>query len=306
MWPFSSGPHGLWLVLYIVTWALHAVFVSYVATGAVYALVRKDDVAERARDLMPFMLGAGITAGVAPLLFIQLLYQERFYTANLLLGPRWGAVVPALVIGFYALYIAKAKAGRLRTAALATAAAAFLFVAWSWTELNQVMRDEPAWRAMYAAGDRFYDQTSVLPRLALWLGAMPILFATLSLWLAGPSRRLALIALAGHVVAGAAALAIGHAPVAHGWLYILLAAVAIEVAAWLWLLRSPSRVTMTVITAATTAALLAGAVVREAPRLAVLQPARDAALEASGFAVFAATAVFGVLAIAFVVKQIRT
>jgi hypothetical protein len=305
MWPFS-GAHAGWLVLYIVTWALHAVFVSYVAVGAVYALVRKDDVAERARDIMPFMLGAGITAGVAPLLFIQLLYQERFYTANLLLGPRWGAVVPALIIGFYALYLAKAKTGRLRTIALATAAVAFLFVAWSWTELHQVMLDDPAWRAMYAAGDRLYDQAGVLPRLALWIGAMPILFATISLWLVGPSRKLAIIALASHVIAGAAAFAIGHAPVAHGWLYVLFGAVAIEVVGWLLLVRSSSRMAMMLVTGATSAALLAGAVVREAPRLAVLQPARDAALEASGFPVFATTLVFGVLAIAFVVKQIRS
>jgi hypothetical protein len=85
----------------------------------------------------------------------------------------------------------------------------------------------------------------------------------------------------------------------------LLGAAAIEVGAWIWLLRSPSTTPATLVTAATSAALLAGAVVREAPRLALLEPARAAALEASGFAVFAATLVFGVLAIAFVVKTIK-
>jgi hypothetical protein len=60
------------------------------------------------KNLLPFMLGLGITAGVAPLLFLQLLYQHRFYSANLILGPRWGAVVPALITGFYALYLVKA------------------------------------------------------------------------------------------------------------------------------------------------------------------------------------------------------
>ena len=316
MWPFSSGQHGLWLVLYLVTWALHAVFVGYVLVGSAYALVQTlrkvdDPIAERARDLLPFMLGCGITAGVAPLLFIQLLYQERFYTANLLLGPRWGAVVPALIAGFYALYLAKATAKRwLRLLALATSVGAFLFVAWSWTELHLVMRDQPAWIAMYGAGDRLYDQTDVIPRLLLWLGAMPILFATFSLWLATPTRGLAVIAIVGHAIAGAAVClmvvngtAIDHA---RGWLYLLLVAVAIELVGWLWLARRPSNTAAMLVTAATTAALLAGAVVREAPRLVLLEPARPAAREASGFPVFAITAVFGVLAIAFIWRTIRT
>jgi hypothetical protein len=319
MWPFSSGPHGLWLVLYLVTWALHAVLVGSVLVGSAYALVhavrRTDDaLAARMRDLLPFLLGAGITAGVAPLLFLQLLYQERFYTANLLLGPRWGAVVPALIAGFYALYVAKAAATlRWRRLALAVAVGSFVFVAWSWTELHLVMRDQAAWQAMYGAGDRLYGQGDVIPRLLLWLGAMPILFAALALWLAPETsrRRLAAIALAGHAVAGAAVAWIvtrGGAVdgAAHGWLYVLAGAVAIEVAGWLWLLRAPASAAALVVTAATTAALLAGAVVREAPRLSQLEPARPAALEAQGLGVFAATAVFGALAIAFVVRTIRS
>ena len=316
MWPFTTEQHGLWLALYLVTWAMHAVFVGYVLVGSAYALVQAvrtadDPIAERARDLLPFMLGCGITAGVAPLLFLQLLYQERFYTANLLLGPRWGAVVPALIAGFYALYLAKATASpRWRKAALATSVAAFLFVAWSWTELHLVMRDDAAWTAMYGAGERMYGQGDVLPRFLLWLGAMPILFATVSLWLVAPSRRLAAIAIGGHVVCGAAVIIMvtrgATVATAHGWLYLLLAAVAIEFVAWLALARLPSSLAATVVTGATTAALLAGAVVRGAPRLALLEPARPAAQEAGGFPVFAVTAVIGVAAIAVIWKTIRT
>ena len=302
MWPFSADTHGLWLALYIATWCLHAVFVSYVLVGSAYALFVKDAVADRARDLLPFMLGAGITAGVAPLLFLQLLYQERFYTANLLLGPRWGAVVPALIVGFYALYLAKAR-DRFRRIALAVATGAFLFVAWSWTELHLVMRDQPAWKAMYEAGDRFYGQADVLPRLLLWLGAMAILFATLSLWLTTERARLAAVALGGHVVV-AIAVAIVHTNVtAHGWLYVLAGAAALEVGGWVWFWRTGKGASL--ITAATTTALVAGAIVREAPRLVLLEPARAAAREASGFPVFAATLVFGGLAIAFIARVIR-
>src|SRR6185295_3004757 len=108
MWPFSADQQGLWLALYVLTLALHAVFVGYVLIGSAYATVQAirkadDPLAAQVRDYLPFMLGCGITAGVAPLLFLQLLYQRHFYSTNLVMGPRWGAVVPALIAGFYAL-----------------------------------------------------------------------------------------------------------------------------------------------------------------------------------------------------------
>ena len=315
MWPFT-GSHAVWLALYVVTFALHAVFVSYVLVGAAYALVQAvrrvdDPIADRVRDRLPFMLGCGITAGVAPLLFLQVLYQRRFYSANLVLGPRWGAVVPVLIVGFYALYVAKASAN-WRRLALAIGTACFVFVAWSWTEIHLLMQDESAWRTMYAAGDRLYGDGGVAPRLLLWLGAMSTLFATVALWWAsgGERKRLAAIALSGRLIAGIAGwLLIARGAsidgTAHGWLYLLVAALVVEAVGWAWLWRVPDGAGVVIATGAGTAALVAAAVVREAPRLAVLEPPRSAALEAGGFPVFVATVVFGVAAIAWIVHTIR-
>lgn len=317
MWPFTSGVPSLWLVLYLLTFALHVVLISYVVAGTAYTLVqalrgRQDPIAERARDLLPFMLGLGITAGVAPLLFLQLLYQRQFYTANLLLGPRWGAVVPALIVGFYALYLAKATLVlRTRRIALAVALVCFTFVAWSWTEINQLMQAEPAWRAMYAAGDRLHADAGIPPRLLLWLGAMAAAFATVaSWWTSGAERRgLAVIALAGRAVSGLGVglLALAGALIqdaAHGWLYVFLAALVVEALAWVWTWRAPDGPGLTVVTAAGTAALLAGTVVREAPRLAMIEPPRLAAVEASGAPVFGLTALLGVAVITWIVRNV--
>ena len=52
--------------------------------------------------------------------------------------------------------------------------------------------------------------------------------------------------------------------------------------------------------------MLAGAVVREAPRLALIETPRPAAIEASGLPTFVATAVFGVIAITWVIQMMRT
>ncbi|MDX2090408.1 MAG: hypothetical protein SFX73_21300 [Kofleriaceae bacterium] len=318
MWPLVGGRDALWLGLYLLTFALHAVLISFVVAGTGYALVQAvrgkedDPTAARARDLLPFMLGLGITAGVAPLLFLQLLYQQRFYTANLLLGPRWGAVVPALIVGFYALYVAKASVQvRWRRVALGLGLACFVFVAWSWTEIDQLMNDDPAWTRMYAEGDRIYGGAGVAPRLLLWLGAMTTVFATLSAWWAQPDerRRLAVLAIAGRIVSGGAiSLLVAHGGDlgdTHGWLYVLLAAVVVEFVGWLWMWRAPASNALVVITAAGTAVMIAGVVVREAKRLAAVAPLRVAAVEAAGFPVFAITAVIGVVIIAWVVRASR-
>jgi len=318
MWPFDGsigGPvESLWLALYVASFALHAVLVGCVAAGAGYALVAAvrrsaDPIAARTRDWLPFLLGAGITAGVGPLLFLQLLYQRRFYTANLLMGPRWGAVVPALIVGFYALYLAKASEPRRRLA-LGVATACFAFVGWSWTELHQVMLDDAGWRAMYAAGARFHGDAAILPRLAIWSGAMVALFAAVSAWPAAAAerRRLAGLALAGLIACGAAAaaaIALGGFDPAHGWTYLLIAAAVTAVLAWAWTARRPDGRGLTVATAATAAALIAGSVVREAPRLALIERDRATAVGAGGLPVFVVTLAIGAAAIAWVVRTAR-
>ena len=92
----------------------------------------------------------------------------------------------------------------------------------------------------------------------------------------------------------------------HGWLYILCAALAVELAGWVWMWRAPASSALVLITAAGSAVMLAGVVVREAPRLAVVDPVRTAALEAAGLPVFAITALFGAAVIAWIVRVTRS
>lgn len=317
MWPFDRADATTgWLALYVATFALHAVFASYVVGGTLLAVVarlrnRDDDLADTVRDRLPFMLGLAITAGVAPLLFVQLLYQHHFYTANLIAGPRFGAVIPALIVGFYALYVGKAST-RHRTLALIVAALCFLFIAWSWTELHLLSRDEAAWAELYAAGQRFYGSTPVAIRLVMWLGWMATVFAAVALWSASAAdrRRLAAIALAGRAVAGGAAMwftargvALEHG--ARGWLYLMVAALAVELAGWIATLRQPVGRGPLLAAGGAAVALVAGVVLREAPRLVMLEPPRASAAAAGGAWVFTVTLTFGVAVIAWVVRTVR-
>lgn len=56
-----------------------------------------------------------ITLGVPPLLFVQILYGQYFYSSSISIGFPWLAVVGYLLVGFYAMYLAQ----------------------WSWTRQNR-------------------------------------------------------------------------------------------------------------------------------------------------------------------------
>jgi hypothetical protein len=304
IWPFDVDRGGV-LALYVATLALHAVFAGYVVAGTAYALIRKDAIAHDVRTRLPFMLGCGITAGVAPLLFVQLLHQHRFYTANLLLGPRWLAIVPALIAGFYGLYLAKASE-RWHRLALGGALACFAFVAWSWSELHELMVADPIWAAFYAAGERFYSDAQLAPRLVVLAGAMATLFAAVAAWFADDRRVLAVIAIAGRVVSIAGAYWLWRAGFtiegpARGWLWLLGAASAIDVAAWLVVAVRRLDWALTIATGAGAAALIAAVIVREAPRIALIEPAHG---PSGGGLAFAIAVVAGGGAITWVIRAV--
>jgi hypothetical protein len=141
---------------------------------------------------------------------------------------------------------------------------------------------------------------------------MTTLFAAVAAWTAPADhrKRLAVIGLAGHVVAGLGLAWVmsraGGGVATHGWVYLLVGAIGVELVGWVAMLRAPHGVGLLLVTGGGTAALFSGAVVREAPRLGILEPVRAAAAEASGFPLYLATFLFGVAAIAWIVKTIRT
>lgn len=192
LFPFEfPAATAFYLSLYLATLVLHVVFMNYVLAGSAYlawfalrtanggAKTTFAPLADPLRDWLPFMLSAAITAGVAPLLFVQILYQQSFYSANLLLFHRWMAIVPVLIVGFYLLYLLKSRmigAASLpwRIAVGTGAFACFAFTAWSWTENHLLSLNETVWPAHYASGRLFYSSAELPPRLALWFcGAFP-------------------------------------------------------------------------------------------------------------------------------------
>lgn len=197
--PFATTAY---LVLYVLTLAAHWVFAAYVVIGAVYlalSSIRRTDesadpLATVLRDWLPFFVSTAITLGVAPLLFVQILHQKSFYTANLLLSHRWMAMLPVLIVGFYLLYVVKRRNdGRIfliDRVARWVAVLAFLFTAYSWTENHLLSTREASWPSFYKDGHYFLADAETFLRLAaFFVGAIPVacmIFVRQLSWSASP------------------------------------------------------------------------------------------------------------------------
>lgn len=321
-------PTAFYLTVYVVTLVIHVAFMNYVLAGTAYLAAaylgvgrgRSADSVGILKDWMPLMLSGAITAGVAPLLFVQVLYKQELYTANLLLFNRWMAILPVLIVGFYSLYLMKSgwftrQSMWVRAAVAAVPILAVAFTGYSWTENHLLsVRDPAFWGQFYATQSQVYTEPQLLPRLLMWaVGSVPTLAVILAwqLWYHGVGRPAGLAALAGSGLGMVGLAAAWYAQVANdttrGAFFTPLAApyfvaasvgVALQVGGWLWVARAdrlePRR--LLVPTAGLLLTVAGMSVCREAVRIATLGPERfealypihGAAFRQGGFVVFLA------------------
>ncbi len=249
------------------------------------------------RDWLPLQLSAAITAGVAPLLFVQILYPQHFYTANLLLAWRWMLLIPILIAAFYALYLIKARfAGRgsrlFRLSLAAFAAACFGFVGFSWTANFTVSTSPSEWSAIYETQRFSLDWLFLGSRVLIWLGGS---FCTLSCVLAWQlhveseseldrnNRRLGIMSIVGLAIslAGAVVHLLRSDPVARdavfswiGSVYVIAALIgaAMQLTGWLSAIRGTRSewLNRLLITLGLVLSLLSVSTIREILRMSIL------------------------------------
>lgn len=209
IFPFGfPGPTAMYLSLYVATLTLHMLLMHYVLAGSAwltwnsFAAMPKSKasnqstIAKRLQDWLPFALGGAITAGVAPLLFVQILYQREFYTANLLLSHRWMSILPILILAFYMLYLQKTKwlnqrAAWLKPFVWTVVVSSFVFVGYSWTENHLLsLQKQELWTTFFAERKIFFARWEIPLRLSVWFTtAFSTLGATLAWQLTTDSTR---------------------------------------------------------------------------------------------------------------------
>jgi len=107
------APYWLFKTLLLVTFTLHIIAMNFMLGGAFLAVVARFtskgkefrnriflDLAKK----IPVFLAATITIGIAPLLFVQAIYGQYFYTSTILIAWPWFLLLVLLVFAYYGFY----------------------------------------------------------------------------------------------------------------------------------------------------------------------------------------------------------
>ena len=113
--PLPAYPWMFLFLLYL-TFSLHLIAMNLTIGGTLLLTVSSFRRSENMEKLsvflskfLPFSLSFTITLGVAPLLFIQVLYGQLFFTTSILMGWWWLMILVFLMIAYYSLYLYQHK-----------------------------------------------------------------------------------------------------------------------------------------------------------------------------------------------------
>jgi len=130
------APYWLFKVLLIVTFTLHILAMNALLGGMALAIAtRWSSARDRANRLfsdvatkLPLLLPATVTVGVAPLLFLQVIYGQFFYTSSVVIAWPWFLALVMLTIAYYGLYAVSSRAHRQAGAGRWVLLASFLLI----------------------------------------------------------------------------------------------------------------------------------------------------------------------------------
>lgn len=159
------APVELLTPLLVLTFTLHILAMNVTLGGTLIAaasdlLGRRNGnghyrrLAKHLMAMMPVTLAATITLGVAPLLFIQTLYGQLFYTSSILMAWPWFAVVPLLIVAYYGIYLYALQGERLGEARIwVSVGSALLLIVVAFLYVNNLtlMLTPDRWQDIYAS-----------------------------------------------------------------------------------------------------------------------------------------------------------
>ncbi len=153
--------HWGWLqFLLILTFVLHLLFMNTMLGTAIIALVAS--YRGKAQDLrtekeistkLPYIIAFTINLGVAPLLFIQVLYGHLIYTSSVLMAVYWLSIIAILLIAYYSAYIYDFKfevLGAARTFFIAATVILLLFIGFLFSNNLTLMLTPEKWSQYFA------------------------------------------------------------------------------------------------------------------------------------------------------------
>jgi hypothetical protein len=125
---------------------------------------------------LPLGVSYVITLGIPPLLFVQVVYGQFFYTSSVLLGAFWIQVIPALMLAYGGFYYVKLAHWRVQRRGWTVAAASLLlllYIGYIYVNNLTLSITPEKWLRLYtehpAGGVLNTDEPTIHPRYLLFL-----------------------------------------------------------------------------------------------------------------------------------------
>ncbi|GAU07776.1 hypothetical protein [Desulfoplanes formicivorans] len=144
----------------ILTFVVHLLFMNAMFGGSIIALVvrekgrsRMHPVAQSLASKLPTLVALTVNMGVAPLLFIQVIYGNFLYTSTILMAVYWLSIVVLVILAYYLLYYHAFKYDVLannRKLVMAMVVALFMVVAFFFSNAMTLMIVPPAWEGYFS------------------------------------------------------------------------------------------------------------------------------------------------------------
>jgi hypothetical protein len=184
-------PAPIWFLktLLYVTFLIHVIFMNLILGGnllaAVFAFKGKAKHLAAARRLvviLPYVTAFAILFGVAPLLFVQVLYGPLFYTSAILLGTPFILIIPVLITAYSLMYAMARwweRLGDLRPWLSLVNLFLLGYIGFVWVNIFTLMLEPDRFKDKYLAHPGGWQlnlvDPTVLPRfLHMFLGAIAV------------------------------------------------------------------------------------------------------------------------------------
>lgn len=198
------APFWVFKLLLVVTFFLHILAMNFLLGGAVLALISRwkpgnqehgkrafADIAQK----LPSFLPATITLGIAPLLFVQVLYGQFFYSSSVILAWPWFLVLVFLTIAYYGLYYVSFKSSEQpgKASSVLLMSTLLIFAIGFILSNNLTLSQVPSrWRVKYFVDPSGWNlnlsEPTLIPRFlhfftaAIAVGGLLLVFLALARW----------------------------------------------------------------------------------------------------------------------------
>jgi hypothetical protein len=146
-------PWGWFQVLLTITFFLHVIVMNILLGCSIitffrHAAGKANHINREISKKSPFIMAFAINFGVAPLLFLQVLYGHFIYASSVLMAVYWLSIVAILILSYYVIYIYRIhydKVVNFHTVLTGFIAGTLLAVAFIITNNLSLMTNIAAW-----------------------------------------------------------------------------------------------------------------------------------------------------------------